>query len=70
MIKNSEMRTRIVSTIVFTFIAVMNAAAQPLPPSTPYGNPVPFSQIGAVLLIAGAILLIIKKKKQSKYFRK
>lgn len=60
------MRTSIVSTIIFTFIAVLKAAAQPLPPTTPEGNPIPFSQIGALLLIAGAILLIIKKKKQLK----
>ena len=55
----------IVLAIIFLSLAVITNA-QPLPPSTPQGNPVPVESLFALLPIALTALGIIKLKKKSK----
>lgn len=42
----------------------LNTLAQPLPPSTPSGSPVPVGAFGFLLLAFGATLLINRNKNQ------
>lgn len=48
--------------ILFTILFSVDLHAQPLPPTNPYGNPVPLGAYAALLLVVGAVLLLKKKK--------
>lgn len=56
------MKTKIYITIVIIF-TVINAIAQPLPPTTPQGNPVPIGGLAGLALLLGAMLLTKNKNK-------
>lgn len=61
------MKAKITTTIIAIFMIVTNLIAQPLPPSTPFGNPVPLGSFGILLLVAGAVLLFNKRIKLKKH---
>jgi hypothetical protein len=48
-------------TILFLIITIIGNA-QPLPPTTPLGNPVPFGSSSLILLAAGGLLVFYRKK--------
>ena len=48
---------------VFLLLEVL-ATAQPLPPSSPDGNPVPVGEIAGIFLVVASGLLLLKKQKR------
>lgn len=56
------MKIKIYITLIILLIGTL-AMAQPLPPTTPYGNPVPIGGLAGILLAFGAFFLIKKNKK-------
>ena len=53
---------RLAGLLVFMFLAVITNA-QPLPPTTPDGNPVPVESFSLLLLAVGGLLVYLRKKK-------
>lgn len=63
------MKSKIITITILTFIAI-HAHSQPLPPTTPNGNPVPIGEFVWVLLIAAGLLSrLVNKSKQNKKLR-
>lgn len=57
------MKSRIILSLISIILFTTSALAQPLPPSTPNGNPVPIGEFVSILLVAGTYFLVKKKKK-------
>lgn len=57
------MKPKIISTLAILIITTANLFAQPLPPSSPDGNPVPIGGLSILLLVAGGLLLFLTRKK-------
>lgn len=56
------MKTKIIIlAIIFLSLAVV-LNAQPSPPTTPYGTPVPVGGLSLILLAAGGLLVFFRKK--------
>lgn len=58
------MKTKIITTIIAIFMLTINLWAQPLPPSTPFGSPVPVGAFGFLLLAFGAAFFVNRNKNQ------
>jgi len=56
------MKSRFITTLIIVFTAA-NLFAQPLPPTSPSGSPVPVGEIAGLLLFIGGIFLAKRKKK-------
>jgi LPXTG-motif cell wall-anchored protein len=57
------MKSRFITTIFILIFTTANLFAQPLPPATPSGNPVPVGELAALLLVLGGGILLVKRKK-------
>lgn len=56
------MKSRLINTIIIIIFTFSKLLAQPLPPTTPSGNPVPMGEISVLLLVLGGIFLVKRKK--------
>jgi len=63
--KKSHLRVWWVIPLSITFLLMgTTAMAQPLPPTSPTGNPVPIGSFATVLLVFGGALLFLRKSKK------
>jgi hypothetical protein len=61
------MKTVIPTTIIILIFTTDLLMAQPLPPTTPEGNPLPLGITAGMLLFAGFFYAVLKRKKLTKY---
>ncbi|MFA9389747.1 MAG: hypothetical protein ACERKD_08060 [Prolixibacteraceae bacterium] len=57
------MKSKTITALLIILLTSTIIVAQPLPPSGPSGNPVPVGSLNTILLLAGSILLLQKKRK-------
>lgn len=60
------MKTVIFKTIIILIFTTDLLMAQPLPPTTPEGNPLPIGLSAGLLLMTGFIYMVLKRKKLTK----
>ncbi|MDA3930654.1 MAG: LPXTG cell wall anchor domain-containing protein [Prolixibacteraceae bacterium] len=56
------MKIKKIYLLLFVLALTLNLFAQPLPPTSPSGSPVPIGALAGLLLIVGTVFMVKKKK--------